>query len=93
MEFFEQGAIDAGLEIKALQIGFRCHFDEVAKAGAVLGQKREVITVFLERAAVALESALGGDIGFVAQNRINAGVFGGLIEFERTVQIAVIGDG
>ena len=93
MEFFEQGAVDAGFEIKAVQIGFGGHFDEVAKAGAVLGQQREVITVFFERSAVALEPAFGGDIGFVAEDGIDASVFGGLIELECSVQIAMIGDG
>src|SRR5262249_38796036 len=92
VKFFEQGPVDAGFEIEAFQIGFGSHFDEVAKAGAILGQERKVVAVFFERAALAFVPAFGGDIGLVAENWIDAGFLGGLIELERAVEVAVIGD-
>ena len=40
-----------------------------------------------------LEAAAGGDIGFVAEDWVDAGVFASLVELEGAVKVAVVGEG
>ena len=43
-------------------------------------------------ARVFLEAAPGGDVGLVADDRVDLRGLGGLVKLERPVQIAVVGD-
>ena len=52
-----------------------------------------MVARLLERPGVALEATIGSNIGLVAENRIDPGLAGRRVELERSVQIAVIGQG
>ena len=92
MVFLKQLFVDAGLKVKAFQVGGRGHFDEVFEAGAILSKERQVIGRFFAAGSVALEAAAGRDVGLVADDRIDAAIFGLFIELECAAEIAVIGE-
>ena len=93
VELFEKFAVDARFEVEALEVGLGGEFDEVAEAGTVLGEKREVVTGFFEIAGIFFEAAVGGDVGLVADDGVDAFLFGLLIELESAVEVAVVGEG
>ncbi len=67
----QQLLVDPRLEIKPLQERRRGELDEVAEAGAVAGQQRQVVAGLLRAAQLFLEAAAGGDVGLQAENRID----------------------
>ena len=89
----EQIAIDPGLEVKAFQIRLGGQLQQVGEALLVLGQKREVVARILLVAGVFLKPTTRGDIGFVANDRIEPRSLCRTIKLKRTVQVAVVGDG
>ena len=89
----QQLAVDPRLEVEALQKGLRGELHQVLKAGPVVGQQSEMETGLLEAAGVLLEAAARGDVGFQSEDRVDAHFLGLLIELQRAVQIAVVGQG
>ena len=47
----------------------------------------------MRAAARAVEAALVGDVSFAAEDRLDAGLFGALVEVDRAEEIAVLGRG
>jgi hypothetical protein len=88
----EQFAVDPRLEVEALEVGLRRQLEEVREAGPVAGQEREVVARVLLAAGILLEAAARGDVGLVADDRVDARGLGGLVELERPVEVAVVGD-
>ena len=88
----QQFAIDPRLEVEALEIGLGGQLEEVVEPRPVTGQEREVVAGVFLVAGVLLEAAPRGDVGLVADDRVELGGFGSLIELERPVKIAVVGD-
>lgn len=74
--------VDPGLEIKPLQERLRGQLEQVGEAGAITGEEREVVARLLLAARVLLEAAAGGDVGLVADDRIDPGGPGSLIELQ-----------
>ncbi len=93
VEFLQNFLVDAGLVVEALEIRARRKTYEVAKAGEVHGQQREVIAGLLHAAGVPVETAARSDVGFHPQDRIEivGATFG--VEFAGAVEVAVVGNG
>ncbi len=91
---FEDFLVDTGLVVEAFEEGLRRQAHEVADALAVAGQEGEVEGIFVTRSAAGgtLEPAVGGDVGFQADDRLDAGGFGLSEEFDGPVEVAVVGD-
>ena len=87
----QQFLVDPRLEIEALQKRRRGELHEVAKAGAVAGQQRQVDSWPPSMPpSFFVKAAAGGDVGLQAEDRIDAQFLGRLIELHRPVQIAVV---
>src|SRR5262249_19692019 len=72
-EFGQQLSIDARFVIEAFKESPARHFHQVAEAGAVLRQERQVIARLLTSGGATLfEATSRRDIGFVAQDGIDA---------------------
>ncbi len=89
----QQLLVDARLEIKTLQKSCRRKFHEVAKALGVASQQRQMINGFFRAGRLFVKTASGGDIGFQTQNGVNPQFLSRLIEFQRTVEISMVGQG
>ena len=88
----ENFLIDARLEVEAFERGGAGELDQVAKAGPVLGQQRQVIAGGLAAAGPSLvEAAAWCDVGLVADDRVDARSLRLAVELQGTVQVAVIG--
>ena len=91
-ELLEQFAVDPWLKVEALEVGLRGQLEEVGEAGAIPGQKREVVARILLATGILLEAAAGGDVGLVADDRIDPGRLCLGVKLECPVQVAVVGD-
>ena len=86
--------VDPRLAIEAFEEGGRRQLDQVLEADAVLGQQRQMVTGLFVLADFAFVPPIARrDVGFVADDRVDAGRLGLLIELQRAVQIAVVGQG
>ena len=88
----QQVTVDPRLEIEALQVGLGGQLEQVVEARPVAGQQREVVAGVLLVAGILLKPAARGDVGLVADDRVELGGLGGLVELQGTVEIAVVGD-
>ena len=61
--------------------------------GGVAGQQRQVEAGIAAAAGLALGALAGGDVGLVAEDRIEAGCGAFAVELDGAVQVAVIGQG
>ncbi len=96
----QQLLVDARLVVVAFEERQRRHLDEVLKPGRVLRQQSEMMVDGVVGFGVAFArfavGALGrGDVGFIADDRIEAGGLAFLVELDGAEEIAVIrqGDG
>ena len=89
----EEVLVDAGAKVKSFQEGGRGQLDKILKAGAILGQKREMITGFLCAGRFFLKARGWGDVCLQAKDGIDGEFLGLLVEFHRAVQVSVIGQG
>ena len=89
----EQLLVHARPVVEALQVGGRHELQQVAVAGLVLRQEREVVVLLLVLAGVPLEPRARRDVGLDADDRLDAGGAPGLEEAERAEHGAVIRDG
>ena len=90
---FEQFLVDARDVVIALQEGDGGHLDEVAEAGAVLGQQRQVEAGLAAAGRAPFGALAGGDVGFVADDRVEAGRLAFPVELDGAVEVAVVGQG
>ena len=72
----QQFLVDPRLEVEAFQKRGGGELHEVAKAGVVAGQQREVMAGFLRSAQFFAETAAGSDVGFDSEDRIDAELLG-----------------
>ena len=89
----QQLLVNARLVIIALQVRLGGELDQVLVAGFVPGQQDEVmIRVPAAVDAFLLKPAAGGHINLAADDRLDAAPAGGLVEVNRAVERAVVGD-
>ena len=89
----QQFLVDARLVVIALQMRRGGELDQVLVAGFILGQQDEVvINVPPARAGLLLEPAPGRDIDLAADDRLDASLARRLVEINRPVKHAVVGD-
>ena len=74
---------------KALQIAERGELDQVPEAGAVAGQQRQVVALVAHLLALV---AVVHEVGLEAQDRLHAVLAARLVELDRAVQDAVVGE-
>ena len=67
--------------------------DEVVEARAVLREQRQMEAGVAPPSCFAFASAARRDVGFISDNRIDAGRFAFTIKLDRSIEIAVIGQG
>ncbi len=91
--YFQQLLVDARDVMIALHEGDGGHLDEVAKAGAVLGQEREVEAGLAAARRPLLGALAGGDVGLVADDRVEADGPAFLVKLDGAVEVAVVGEG
>jgi hypothetical protein len=89
----QQFLVDAGAVVVAVEIGGRGHADEVLEARLVHGEERQVERRILHPRRAAVPAAAGGDVGLVADDRVDAGVAALGVELEGPVEISVVSDG
>src|SRR5947207_3824315 len=71
----------------------RGKLDKIPVTGLVFGQQHEMmVNVPAAAGGLLVETAAGSDIDFAADNRFDALVTGGLIEINRAVKHAVVGN-
>jgi hypothetical protein len=83
------------LVIEALEVGVGDELEEVLVAGEVLGEQAEVEDGFalVVGAALLLEARSFDEVELAADERLDALGLGGVVELDRAVEIAVIGEG
>ena len=84
----QQLVIDARLVVKTSRIGDRYKFDQVVIAFIVLGKQQKVVVFFF-----FIVDAIGADIHFTADDRLDARAFALLIKFDGSIHHAMIGHG
>jgi hypothetical protein len=90
----QQLAVDARLHVEALEVGERRELDEVPVARRVAREEHEVVVrLGAGLGAPALEPRAGGDVGLHAEDRLELGLAGLLLELPRRVHVAVIRHG
>ena len=86
--------VDTGAVVKPFQERGGREFHQILKPNGIHGQQCQVITRFFDSTGSRfVESGTGSDIGFQSENRIDAGSAAFIVEFQRSVEIAVVGDG
>jgi len=83
----EEVFIDAGLVIEAFEVGGGDQVDEVAVAFLVFAEQDEVVIAV----GIGAGFVVAGDIDFAADDRVDAGGFGGVIEGDGAEEVAMIG--
>ena len=83
----EQVLIDAGLVIEAFEVGGGDEVDEVAVAFLVFAEEDEVVVAV----GVGAGLVVAGDVDFAADDGVDAGVFGGVVEGDGAEEVAVVG--
>ena len=91
--FFEEWAIDAWFVVEAFEVGGGGESDEVIEAFAVHGEECEVCSGFFLAACGAIGAYTWSDIGFVTEDGSDAAGFAGIVEFDGSVEVAVVRDG
>ena len=86
----QQVEIDAGLVIEAVEVGGGDEVDEVAVALLVFAEEDEVVVAVGIGAGLV---ALLGDVDLAADDGVDAGGLGGVIELDGAEEIAVVGHG
>ena len=83
--------VDARLVVEALEVPDRAQLDQVPPAGLVLGQQHEVEVVAAPPAA--LVAAPRSQVRLHPEDRLDARLARGLVEFDRAEEVPVIGQG
>ena len=77
----------------AVEVGAGDDFGEVLEAGGVFGEDGEVVVIFEAGDFFAEFFFAGGDVEFAADDGFDFGFFGGLVEIDAAVEVAVVGHG
>ena len=85
--------VHARLVVKPLEESGSGEFDEVAVALVIYCEQGEVEGGVLRRGGVAIGHRSRRDIDLTADNRLHAGLRGGLVKWNRRVHVAVVSDG
>ena len=80
------------LVIIAVKVSFSDELYEVFPAGFVFTKKNQVVPLVVNFRPLVLV-AVRGDVGFHAQNRLDARFFGLFVKLNRSVKSAVVGQG
>ena len=88
----QEGMVDAGIIVEALQLGGAGDLQQVVVAGLVLGQQQQVggLLVFLR---IALAHAARRHVGLQPDDRLDPRGLGGVEELDHPEHGAVIGEG
>ena len=86
----EQLLVHPRAVVEALEVGGGGELQQVAVAGLVLGEQREVVGKALFR--VFIEPGVRRDVALHADDRLHTVLLGGLVELDRTVEGAVVRD-
>jgi len=89
----EDFLIDARLVVHAIEVGDGDELDEVAVAGFVLSEEGEVIGGVAGGAGLFLGEFAQGHVHLAADDGLDAGFLGLLVEFDGAEEVAVIGHG
>src|ERR687887_394440 len=82
----EQLPVDARLVVVPLEVGGRGELDQVAVAGVVGGEQREV------RVPLRLRAAVVGNVDLAAEQRLDAVLLGLAVKLDRASHGAVVGE-
>ena len=85
-------AVDARLVVVAVEVGVGDEAAQVPVAGPVLGQQDEVVGLGVGL-ALAVGHRASGDVGLDADDGLDLALLAGLVEGDRAVERAVVGDG
>ena len=87
----QQLLVDPRAIVEAFEEGERGELDEVPEAGLVLGEEGEVVARFADPLGVAVGAVAGGDVGLVADDRLDT--HGGrlAVQLDGSVKVAVVG--
>jgi hypothetical protein len=88
----EQLAIEPRLVVEALGVRLGRQLDQVLVAGQVAREQDQVVGARVDLGAL-VEARVGGDVRLDADDRLDAGVLAGVVEVDRGVQDAVVGEG
>ena len=83
----EQIFIDAGLVIEAFKVSGGDEVDEVAVAFLVFAKEDEVVIAI----GIGAGFVVAGDVDFAADDGVDAGGFGGVIETDGAEEVAMVG--
>ena len=78
--------------VETFQECFAGKLNQVIEASSIGREHGQMVGRFALSARGLIEPAAGRYIRFVTNNRIDPHTFAGLIEFERAVQVSVVGD-
>ncbi len=88
----QQLPVDTGLVVKALGEARRAKLDEVLVAGHVFAQQHQMPGLIVQLVDL-IKAAAGGNVQLTADDGLDPGLFGGLVEIHAAVHHAVVGDG
>ena len=83
--------VDAGLVVHALHLADRAEPHQVEVAGVVGGEEGQVVGVAVD-APLAKQAGPGRDVYLAADDRLDPGFLAGLVEVDRAVHDAVVGE-
>src|SRR5262249_38311945 len=89
----QQFLVDSWPIVVAFEEGHRRHPDQILKTGAILGEQGQVVAVLLAATGVAFAAMAGGNVGLIADNRIDAGRPALAVKLDGPVEVAMIGQG
>ena len=90
--FGEELAVDARLVVEPGHVRFGIELAEVVVADVVLRQEDQVEPLDVRDAGLFLQAAAGRDVRLAADDRLDAGLLHGVVEFIAAAHDAVIGD-
>ena len=90
--FGQEFLVDAGVIIEAFQLGRRSDLEQVLVTGLVLGQQQQVRGAPVLLGVMLLHRA-GRQVGFQADDGLDAGLLGSMIELDHAEHGAMVGDG
>ena len=88
----ETVVIHPGLVVETLQVSLGAQFEQVAVAGVVLGQQKEVVALGIQGLVPTAHGPTPlGQVGLDAQHRVDAVSTTGPVEVDRAMHDAVVG--
>jgi hypothetical protein len=85
----QQGVVDTGLVVEAVEERARGELDQIAEPGRVARQEHQVVAARARRIAVGVAGR--SHVGLDADDRLDAALLGLLVELDRAEEVAVVG--